>query len=51
MRNIEGRNPIPRDEGLLKIMSRSNMEDFWGTEQITVGENLKYFRIMRIDAF
>ena len=49
MRNIEGWDLIPRDEGLLILMRRENLDACWGIEQITVGWNLEYLRRTRRD--
>ena len=49
MRNIEGRNLVLRDEGLLILMRRENPDAFWGTEPSTVGGDLVSLIIIRID--
>ena len=40
IRNIEVWNLIPRDEGILILTGRENMDAFWGTESSKVGKNL-----------
>ena len=50
IRNIEGRNLTPRDEGLLIITEKENMDACWRTEPSTVWGKLEYLRRMRRDA-
>ena len=50
IRNIEVSNLIARDEGLLIIMRRENLDACWGTEPSTVGGNFGSLRRMRSDA-
>ena len=40
IRNIEGQNLMARDEGILILMRRANMDTFWGTYKSTVEGNL-----------
>ena len=49
IRNIEGQNLMARDEGILILMRRANMDTFWGTYKSTVEGNLVSLKRIRRD--